>query len=121
MRQDTPAFLTALGLQLLALAVAIVVDVTKSNDRTGRLLATFAIAIVVAIVLWYFARGGDRWPKWVLLVEIVAGVIWSLALAIVRSPDPHLASAAIRVLALIVLVRFWPSRTIVTGKRGNWL
>lgn len=119
MRQDTPAFLTALGLQLLALAVAIVVDVTKSNDRTGRLLATFAIAIVVTLVLWYFARGGDRWPKWVLLVEIVAGVIWSLGLAIVRSPDPHLASAAIRAVALFVLVRYWPSRTVVTGKRGD--
>ena len=70
------------------------------------------IGIAIAVILWFFASRGHRWPKWFLLVAIVIAVGAQVAFL-----DGRSALAVFDLVALAVLLRGWSS---IEQQAGPW-
>jgi hypothetical protein len=60
--------------------------------------------VLLSLLLWFFARRGHRWPKWVVLAVAVLGIVG--AALKVRAAD--LWIVPLDVAAFVVLLRWWP-------------
>ena len=83
-----------------------------SSKSKGSVAGGAVIGIAIAVVLWFFASRGHRWPKWFLLVAIVIALGAQVAFL-----DGRSAWAVVDLVALAVLLRGW-SR--IEQQEGSW-